>query len=248
MVFESPAFFGNPRHAIGIAITMTLVALGGCGHPIAKSLNDAKREGSALTGLHIVYQERSAAWGGRRIEIDGEGKVALYVYRPGFSSDENETLLESSPNDGELVSVGRVEKARVIEVVEMLLALEAWQQTAHDDESRLDRAKARLRLQVGGNESEIWELAEDLEANGRLLLVRRKLESLARDALPEGEAPTSEGSNEDGATSDSAAPEPTADSVSGAGQADHGEGSEPQDGSRPTNDRAASSAAASGRR
>ncbi|MFW6050750.1 MAG: hypothetical protein ACODAU_06225 [Myxococcota bacterium] len=150
-----------------------LVALAGCAHPVERGLQDAADASRAPPALRVVYDDHHALWGGRRIAVHGDGRIEVRRWRPGQPEDEPD------------VWRGRLPPERVAGLVRLLVRIEAWDQRVEKALPRLDEGRARLHLRIGDERATIWEWANDLEAVGRLVLVRDLLEELVADARRE---------------------------------------------------------------
>ena len=65
-------------------------------------------------------------------------------------------------------------------VLETLVAIEAWEQADDGDlpAGPLEARRAWLELRAEGERARVWEWAHDLEANDRLVRIRRVLDEL----------------------------------------------------------------------
>lgn len=145
----------------------------GCGGSVASTLRDARSARQAPAGLVVVYDDRSAVWGGNQIAIAGDGALSLRRRRPGGEGGD----------DGPPDWAGAVGPEQVSSLVSLLVEVRAWEQ--HHDSSGnepLDASRARLRISVEGGQSEIWEWSNDLETNARLVRIKTYLERLVQTA------------------------------------------------------------------
>jgi hypothetical protein len=113
--------------------------------------------------LQITYDDLHGLWGGLRLNVRGTGRVEQEAVRP-----------QEPPPTPRGLSAGEVR-----EIVELLLALSAWEQRAPQRPPRPDEARARLSIRAGAAQSVIWEWFDDLDRTGRIALVRDKIKELA---------------------------------------------------------------------
>jgi hypothetical protein len=162
----------------------------GCGSGVSGTLRDADEAGSAPAVMSVIYDDHSAGFG-ERIELSAEGVLTLRRYRPGLGSEPEVAGTVRGPLPPE----------RRMELIQLLLEIEAWKQ--HDmPEGSINDARASLELRVGSDRSRIWEWADDLDANERLSRVERMLVRFAADLETEASAleGTSSSGGESGAT------------------------------------------------
>lgn len=161
-----------------------------CASSLESSLRDARERGTAPAGLRVLYDDHDALLGGDRIEVTGDGRMRVWRFRPGFVSatdtpeqDLGEveiTRTPSMPPTEERV----LSPDDLAELVEIVLEIEPWSQSAEPDETRLDRRRAYFRAELGGSASTRWEWLAELEGDdGRISRFLRWARS--RGALPE---------------------------------------------------------------
>lgn len=202
-----------------------LLVLAACTPPIADALRDARAASEPPATLELRWEERGGnSLGAREIVVNGDGRVALSVWRPGFASGDPTSSGRPSGRP-DTSATHRASTAQIHALLELLLELEAWDQQVDDDlpDPSLDRGRAWLKLRVGGASSEVWEHHADLEATGRLVRVREALEALLARSPEEhdasadsGEAYDSEDVGDDVAEDTVDATDPGPDEVVGA--------------------------------
>jgi len=166
-IFSVP---GRARRA-GLAGLVSLLLLSAaCASPVAKQLRSAADTASVPPGLVVVWDDHDPKWGGRRITVRADGSVEVRRWRPGTPESEPEVWTGHAPG------------AQLVDLVDVLVDVEAWEQRTSGHTTPLDEAKATLTLQVDGARERSWEWANDLEANQRLVLVENELEALVRAA------------------------------------------------------------------
>ncbi|MFW5920674.1 MAG: hypothetical protein ACOCUS_02450 [Polyangiales bacterium] len=167
--FSNPGKPRGARFAGPVALLLALLAAG-CASPVADTLRSAADAGSVPPGLVLVWDDHDPKWGGHRITVRGGGEVEVRGWRPGTPQAEPE------------VWTGQVAEAEIADLVDLLVRIEAWEQRVDDEFTPLDEARATLTLRIDGARERVWEWANDLEANQRLILVENRLEALVRAA------------------------------------------------------------------
>lgn len=142
----------------------------GCGGGVQPRLETAARAREVPGDLVVVYDDHHPRWGGVRITVGGDGQLAAERWRP------------NQPEDAPDTWSGEVPEPALRQLVRLLVDLRAWEQEAEEDDTRIDDARARLEVRVGSERSSIWEWANDLQANGRIVRVKQHLEALAFEA------------------------------------------------------------------
>ncbi len=167
------------------------IGLSSCAHPIATGLRGAAEGRRIPPGLVVVFDDHEGPWGGDRIEVFGDGRVRRYHVRPGFApaalAPERALAAGADTGADELgppAQSGTVSEAELLRLVDVLVAIEAWEQRAPESPSRLQAGKARLVVRIDGEHREVWEYAEDVPAQDRLARVRRVLEEVLASAGP----------------------------------------------------------------
>lgn len=156
-----------PLASVLTAITLFLV---GCGGGVQSKLESSASAGNVPEGLVVVYDDHHPRWGGMRITVKGDRSLSVERWRP------NQPV--AAPDRWE----GTVPPSAMDALVQLLVDIEAWEQKVEADETRIDDARARLEVRVGGERAATWEWANDLEANQRIVQVKRHLEALAFEA------------------------------------------------------------------
>ena len=164
------------------------VLVGGCSSTLGARLEDAHERAEAPAELRLTYEDVSLAWGGQRVELAGDGALEVRRSRPDFvrpaGDPEGELGPEAAPAESDLRRL-RIPPRELARLIAVLVEIRAWEQApSRGTEPVVDRGRARLRLRFGDASSEIWEWAEDLEGNDRLIRVRAELERLIAAAAP----------------------------------------------------------------
>lgn len=145
----------------------------GCGGSVGSALRDARSVSRVPSEFVVVYDDRSAVWGGNQITLAGDGSLSLRRRRPGMEVSD-----ERSPD-----WQGQVSSEQVSALVSLLIEVRAWEQRYDSSGNEpLDASRARLRISVQGAQSEVWEWSNDLETNARLVRVKAYLERLVQAA------------------------------------------------------------------
>jgi hypothetical protein len=147
-----------------------VVLICACGGGIQTPLESAGEARSIPDGLVVVYDDYHPQWGGKRIVVQADRSIEVEQWRPNQP--------ENAPDSWR----GTVPEEAMKQLVRLLLEIEAWEQQAEEDATRIDDAKARLEVRVGGEGDSIWEWANDLQANGRIVRIQQHLEALAFEA------------------------------------------------------------------
>jgi len=153
--------------------TLLLLASGfsnGCGGGMADQVRSAARAGEAPEDLVVTYDDYHTTWGGERLVLSADRSLEMSRWRPG------------DPEDAPRVVSGSISAEAFEQTLQLLVDLEAWEQRIEEDEGRLDDARARLTIAVGGDRTTIWEWRNDLEATRRIVRIKQQLEALAFDA------------------------------------------------------------------
>ena len=164
-------------------VLLALLAVG-CADPVATRLADARDAGRVPRDFVLSWDDHAAAWGGRRIELRGDGAVRVTRFRPSMlpASGAPEASLGQSSAGGEVVFRGAVDPAELLPLLDLLRELDAWEQRSTPGAAPLDRSRATLRLRVGDAQSRVWEYTSDLSTNRRLVRVRDALTALLERA------------------------------------------------------------------
>lgn len=150
-----------------LPISLLIVA---CGGGIQPPLESAADRGTIPESLVVVYDDYHPRWGGHRIVVTGDRSLEVEHWRPNQP--------ENAPDQWS----GRVDEEAMKQLVRLLVAVEAWDQQVEDDDTRIDDAKARLEVRIDGERQAIWEWANDLQANGRIVRIQQHLSALAFEA------------------------------------------------------------------
>ncbi len=146
-------------------LILCILQLMSCGkdtnqHPIQIKLKSFINSQLTDQSLIIEYSDLHELWGGLKIVINGHGQVHQETVRREVNPPRDLTIDE------------------VIEIVNLLVELQMWQQETPYRDPKPDESKARLKIAIGDEQSMIWEWFNDMENNNRLnqvLILIKKL-------------------------------------------------------------------------
>lgn len=174
------------RLALLAALAVLAGSVAACGSPMRDALRDQDDAARVPDGFELVYDDHSPHFGGQRITVRGDGAVWVQRYSPGLGGAETSTR-----------EAGRIEEARVLRLVEVLLEVEAWEQGVASLSEPLNDARATLDIRTASGSSSIWEWVEDLEEHDRIIRVKRELMGIAGDMVPNAPPTPPEGATPD---------------------------------------------------
>jgi hypothetical protein len=128
---------------------LTRIIIVGCGVP---------------ANLTIAYDDMHALWGGTTITVWGDGRVV----RETRQSDAQQAEVVRKPTGArELMALAR-----------LLVELRAWEQLVPETMPVAGESRAYLTITLGTSRSSIWERVREMQANDRLIRVKRFLTEL----------------------------------------------------------------------
>ncbi len=114
--------------------------------------------------LTVTYRAMHPLHGGNVVEIGGDGT----------------TLRTSRRRGGEAtVRQGRVGQEELLELVALLVELEAWEQRVPERAAVPDEGRATLEIRIGSAEGGFWEWYNDMGEHDRLLRLSVLMTELA---------------------------------------------------------------------
>jgi hypothetical protein len=114
--------------------------------------------------LVITYDDMHGLWGGTTITIHGDGHMERRTQQMGVAEvDMTQT---------------QIDEPALIELIDLLIKLTAWEQVTPDDMLIPDESRAHLTISVNGHTSNMWERFNEMVANNRLIQVKNRLEGL----------------------------------------------------------------------
>ena len=105
--------------------------------------------GGSAEQVEVVYDDMHALWGGETLTLQGDGTLRA-VWR----------IPRTAPQQESTTSLSR-EQVRAIAT--LLVELHAWRQDVPEQTVPPDTSFSRLRIRVGTETSDVWELHERME-------------------------------------------------------------------------------------
>ena len=115
-----------------------------------------------LRKFSVTWDDLHGLHGGLKLTINGDGTIV----------QEAVHAKVGEPRE-------KVDPKGVRELVDKLLALEAWIQKVPERPAIPDESRARLKISAGGESVTVWEWYNDLAKNKRLVEVRDLMQKLA---------------------------------------------------------------------
>ena len=120
--------------------------------------------GAVPAALTITYDEMHALWGGITLTVHGDGHVERHSRALGEPATQ--------------VYHTAVERQRLLDLLRVLVQLNAWEQHMPERPPLPDESRAVLTISVGTRASRVWERCNDLAANNRLVHIKHWLEQI----------------------------------------------------------------------
>jgi hypothetical protein len=108
--------------------------------------------------LAITYDDMHGLWGGTTISVCGDGSVERHTKALGAVAAQ--------------VSHTTIDQHMLLDLVRLLVQLDAWEQRIPDRPPVPDESRASLTISVNGSTNRIWERFNDLPANNRLVQIK----------------------------------------------------------------------------
>jgi hypothetical protein len=150
------------RLALLTLVALLLVGAGGDGLP--EALRRAAGDGLVPVDLVVTYHAMHPLHGGTIVEVRGDGS-ALRTSRRRGELQGSVRQVELDPGD-------------LVELVALLVEIEAWEQRVPERPPVPDEGRASLRIELGNLEGGFWEWYNDLGEHDRLLRVSALLADL----------------------------------------------------------------------
>ena len=122
------------------------------------------------TDLVITYDDMHGLWGGTTITIRGNGRAERRTQQIG--------LVEID------VVQKQIDEPALIELIDLLIKLTAWEQVTPDEMLIPDESRANLAISVNGHTSSMWERVNEMASNNRLSQIKNRLDGLWQRATP----------------------------------------------------------------
>lgn len=114
--------------------------------------------------LTITYDDMHGLWGGSTITVRGHGGM------------ERQTKEIGAPEA--VVTRKQIDGRELVELVRLLVELEAWEQRTADEQPVAGESRASLTISVKGSTSRVWERVNEMPLNNRLIQIKTCLENL----------------------------------------------------------------------
>ena len=112
--------------------------------------------------LAITYDDMHGLWGGATITVRGDGSVERHTKALGAPAAQVRHTI--------------IDQQMLLDLVRLLVQLDAWEQRIPDRPPVPDESRAALTISVNGSANRISERFNDLAANNRLVQIKTWLE------------------------------------------------------------------------
>src|SRR5215510_4421543 len=112
-------------------------------NPVEDALKTISKNRKVPPDLSITYDDMHGLWGGTTIIIRGSG---IGESREREMGDAKPQIVETALSEDKL-----------LELVQLLIELRAWEQETPERQALPDESKARLTIKVGERTSNMWE-------------------------------------------------------------------------------------------
>ena len=129
---------------------------------VKSALQDLAAGKGELPTFAVTWNDLHGLHGGLMLTIRGDGAI----------SQEAKFTKVGEPRD-------KVDPKGLRDLVDKLLALEAWAQKVPERPAVPDESRARLTITAGGESVTVWEWYNDLAKNKRLVEIRDRMQKLA---------------------------------------------------------------------
>jgi hypothetical protein len=158
----------EPRRLITLAIVSALLlGAGPAPTSLESSIRQIQTTATVPDGFEVVYEAMHPLHGGTVIEIKGDGSAKRTSRHRGSPEVQTRHTRLSEP--------------QILELVGLLLKLEAWEQRVPERQPVPGEGKATLSITLGPQKGGFWEWHNDLSKNDRLVQVAR----MAKELVPE---------------------------------------------------------------
>lgn len=131
---------------------------------VESELNASIANRKIPAGLVITYDDMHPLSGGTTIVIRGSGGVERRVRLKKESKAK--------------VTRANVSRLQLLELIQQLIKLKAWEQHTPNRQPVADETRATLTINVNGQTSESWEWFNEISKNNRLIQVKEKMLAL----------------------------------------------------------------------
>lgn len=112
--------------------------------------------------LIVTYDDMHGLWGGSLLTVRGDGWLEGQVRQRGAQAPTS--------------SKTRVSQSDLLDLVRLLLELRTWEQRTPDAVPVPDESRAYLTINLKGNTGLVWERFNEMQANSRLIRIKRWME------------------------------------------------------------------------
>lgn len=140
-----------------LLLLATVLLVAARGDALRMELERSLLDGVVPRDLVVTYHAMHPFHGGTIVEVRGDG-LALRTTRRRGDRQSSVRQVELSSED-------------LIELVTLLVELEAWEQRVPERPPVPDEGRARVSIELGGHEGGFWEWYNDLGEHDRLLRV-----------------------------------------------------------------------------
>ncbi len=149
--------------ALIVLMLLTPPSLADYDHPVEQAITEAMAGDPGRAGLTLVLDDVHPLYGGPLFQLSSSGVLTRTDVQP----------VDQPP----VITRTRLEATDVQALLAMLMGLEVWEQRVEDRIAISGESRAYLGVRLNGAESSIWEWANDLPDNRRLVQVQRWLDS-----------------------------------------------------------------------
>jgi len=129
---------------------------------VKSALQDLAQGKGDLGKLSVTWNDLHGLHGGLRLTIQGDGTITQEVVRAEAGKPKE-----------------KVEAKDLKDLVDKLIAQEAWVQRVPERPAVPDESRAKLTLTVGADSVTVWEWYNDLAKNKRLAVIRDLMQKIA---------------------------------------------------------------------
>jgi len=129
---------------------------------VKSALTDLAQGKGDLEKLRVTWNDLHGLHGGLRLTIQGDGKITQEVVRAEAGKPKE-----------------KVEAKDLKELIDKLIAHEAWAQRVPERVAVPDESRATLTIAVGADSATVWEWYNDLARNKRLVEIRDLMQKIA---------------------------------------------------------------------
>lgn len=106
-------------------------------------------DGGPTDAFEVVYDDMHALYGGETLTLQGSGTL--------------EAVWQSPPTDARHTHTANLSPDQVRAIVALLISLHAWRQDVPEQTVPPDATFSHVRIRVGSETSDVWELHDRME-------------------------------------------------------------------------------------